>query len=101
VLVFAGPMRLTDLARSEQVKAPTMTKVIAALEASGLVKRRPDAEDARAVRLEATTRGRKLLQEGRRRRVERLAAAFQTLAEEELDVLARAAAMIERVSAGI
>src|SRR5687768_18394616 len=27
VLVFAGPMRLTDLARIEQVKPPTMTKV--------------------------------------------------------------------------
>ena len=101
VLVFAGPMRLTELARIEQVKPPTMTKVIAGLEAAGLTRRRVDAEDARAVRLEATARGTKLLQEGRRRRVERLAAALQTLAQEELDVLARAAAIIERVSATI
>src|SRR5437868_2610923 len=57
VLVFAGPMRLTQLARIEQVKPPTMTKVIAGLEAGGLVKRRADAKDARAVRLEATVRG--------------------------------------------
>src|SRR6267142_3514488 len=68
VLVFAGPMRLTQLARIEQVKTATMTKVIAVLEAAGLVKRRADVEDARAVRLEATPRGTKLLQEGRRRR---------------------------------
>ena len=101
VLVFAGPMRLTELARIEQVKPPTMTKVIAGLEAAGLTRRRVDAEDARAVRLEATARGTKLLQEGRRRRVERLAAALQTLAQEELDALARAAAIIERVSAAI
>ena len=73
VLVFAGPLRLTELARIEQVKPPTMTKVVAGLEAAGLVSRRPDAEDARAVRLQATARGTKLLQEGRRRRVERLA----------------------------
>ena len=57
VLVFAGPMRLTELARVEQVKPPTMTKVVAGLEAAGLVRRRADAEDARAVRLEATARG--------------------------------------------
>jgi DNA-binding MarR family transcriptional regulator len=94
-------MRLTELARIEQVKPPTMTKVIAGLEAAGLTRRRVDAEDARAVRLEATARGTKLLQEGRRLRVERLAAALQALAQEELDVLARAAAIIERVSATI
>jgi DNA-binding MarR family transcriptional regulator len=98
VLVFAGPMRLTDLARLEQVKPPTMTKVIAGLEAGGLVKRRPDSDDARAVKLEATARGTKLLQQGRRRRVNRLAAALQALASDEVDVLARAAGIIERVS---
>jgi DNA-binding MarR family transcriptional regulator len=101
VLVFAGPMRLTELARVEQVKPPTMTKVVAALETSGLVKRRPDAADARAVRLEATARGTRLLREGRRRRVERLAAAFRELSATELDTIARAAATIERVSTAI
>src|SRR5438105_392253 len=101
VLVFAGSMRLTELARIEQVKPPTMTKVIAGLEAGGLVRRRPDVEDARAVRLEATPRGTKLLQEGRRRRVERLTAALQGLSREEVGVLARAAAIIDRVSRAI
>ena len=101
VLVFAGPLRLTELARIEQVKPPTMTKVVAGLEAAGLVRRRTDAEDARAVRLEATPRGTKLLQEGRRRRVGRLAAALQSLAPDELEVLARAAAIIEQVSAAV
>ena len=101
VLVFAGPMRLTKLARVEQVRPPTMTKVVTGLEARGLVKRRADKEDARAVRLEATARGTKLLQEGRRRRVERLAAALAALDGTDLDVLARAATIIERVSAGV
>lgn len=101
VLVFAGPLRLTELARIEQVKPPTMTKVIAGLEAAGLVRRRDDVEDARAVRLEATARGARLLQEGRRRRVERLASALQSVAPDELDVLARAAAIIERTSDAI
>jgi DNA-binding MarR family transcriptional regulator len=98
VLVFAGPMRLTRLAGIEQVKPPTMTKVIAGLEAAGLVRRRADAQDGRAVRLEATRRGITLLQEGRRRRVERLASALESLTLEEVDVLARAAAIMERLS---
>ena len=101
MLVFSGPMRLTQLARIEQVKPPTMTKVIAGLEAGGLVKRRADAKDARAVRLEATARGTRLLQQGRRRRVERLAAALHALTLDEVAVLTRAAVLLERVSAAI
>jgi DNA-binding MarR family transcriptional regulator len=99
VLVFGGPVRLTDLARIEQVKPPTMTKIVAGLEGAGLVRRRPDASDARAVRLEATARGTRLLQEGRRRRVTRLAAALEELTPEEVETLARAAAILERLSA--
>ena len=98
VLVFAGPLRLSDLARIEQVKPPTMTKVVAGLEARGLVKRRADAKDARAVRLEPTARGTKLLQEGRRRRVTRLAEGLRVLTIDEVELLGRAAAIIERVS---
>jgi DNA-binding MarR family transcriptional regulator len=101
VLVFAGPMRLTQLAQLEQVRPPTMTKVVTGLEARGLVKRRADNDDARAVRLEATARGTKLLREGRRRRVERLAAALATLDAGDLETVARAAAIIERVSADV
>jgi DNA-binding MarR family transcriptional regulator len=101
VLVFAGPMRMTQLAVIEQVRPPTMTKVIAGLEAAGLVRRRRDRADARAFTLEATARGTRLLQEGRRRRVNRLAAAFQTLTSDELEVVTRAAAIIERVSSAL
>lgn len=91
-------MRLTDLARIEQVKPPTMTKLVAALEADRLVRRRADAEDARAVRLEATPRGTRLLHEGRRRRVARLAGALERLDDDELKLLGRAAAIIEQVA---
>lgn len=98
VLVFAGPMRPTALANLEQVKAPTMTKIVGGLEASGLVRRRADKGDARAVKLEATSRGTRLLQEGRRQRVQRLAAALEGLAPEELATLARAAVLVERVA---
>lgn len=101
VLVFGGPQRLTDLARIEQVKPPTMTKVVTGLAQGGLARRIADPDDARAVRVEATARGRALLIEGRRRRVERLARGLTTLLPDELDVLAHAAAIMERVSGRI
>jgi DNA-binding MarR family transcriptional regulator len=98
VLVFGGPMRLTDLARVEQVKPPTMTRIVAGLETQGLVRRRAVSDDARAVRLEATPRGTKVMHEGRRRRVERLALSLRTLSVSELQILARAARLMERVA---
>jgi DNA-binding MarR family transcriptional regulator len=101
VLVFAGPMRLTDLARVEQVKPPTMTRIVAGLAAEGLVRRRLVSEDARAIRLEPTARGVRVMQEGRRRRVDRLAAALGNLARRDLDLLARAATLLEGVARAV
>jgi len=101
VLVFGGPARLSDLARIEQVRPPTMSKIVAGLEQRGLVKRRPNPRDARVASIEATARGTRLLQDGRRRRVARLAKSLQGLAVAEIELLGRAAAIIERVSATI
>ena len=98
VLVFGGPKRLTDLARIEQVKPPTMTKIVAGLEAGGLVKRRADPRDARAISLVPTQRGARLLHEGRRRRVERLARAIRSLPQEDVEILGRAAEIMESVA---
>ena len=97
VLVFGGPMRLSELARIEQVKPPTMTKLVAGLEADRLVRRRADRSDARAFRVEPTRRGTALLHEGRRRRVNRLAAALETIPADELAVLVRATEIVERI----
>jgi DNA-binding MarR family transcriptional regulator len=101
VLVFGGPMRLTDLARAEHVKPPTMTRIVAGLESDRLVKRKADSLDGRAVRIQATPRGSRLMHQGRRRRVIRLATALRTLPAQELNVLERAAMIIERVATTI
>src|SRR5205085_5066646 len=73
VIVFGGPITLGALAQAEQVRPPTVTRVVAALEKLGLVTRETVAEDRRASRIKATSRGSQLLQEGRRRRVASLA----------------------------
>src|SRR5262245_16003231 len=67
VLVFAGPRTLGELAAAEQVRPPTMTRLVAALEAEGLVAREGDPQDARRVRLKPTARGRSILRKGRAR----------------------------------
>ena len=97
VLVFAGPKTLGEMADAEQVKPPTMSRIVAGLENSGLVKISRDAVDARRMNICATQKGERLLQEGRRRRIEYLADRLQALTNEELLRLAEAAETIERV----
>ena len=78
VLVFGGPRSLGELAEAEQVRPPTMSRIVSGLERSGLIKRHA-TKDGRRVRLEATAKGTKILWEGRQRRVESLAAALASL----------------------
>jgi DNA-binding MarR family transcriptional regulator len=80
VLVFGGPRSLGELADAEQVRPPTMSRIVSGLERAGLLKRHA-TEDGRRVRLVATAKGTKILREGRRRRVESLANALESLAE--------------------
>src|SRR5215471_13205481 len=88
VLVFGGPRSLGELADAEQVRPPTMSRIVAGLERDGLV-RRHETDDKRRVRLEATARGTRILQEGRKRRVESLAAALESLSEAEVHHLGK------------
>jgi DNA-binding MarR family transcriptional regulator len=83
VLVFGGPRSLGELADAEQVRPPTMSRIVTSLVHSGLVRRKP-TDDKRRIRLEPTAKGTKILQEGRQRRVELLAQVLQTLDPQEL-----------------
>ena len=98
VIVFGGPIRISDLARAEQVKTPTMTPIVGALEAAGLVERQPDANDARASILRATPRGRRLMADARARRVRVLAAALRELPDGDRRLLEKAASLLRRVA---
>jgi len=82
VLVFGGPRSLGELADAEQVRPPTMSRIVSGLERAELVKRHA-TKDGRRVRLAATAKGTKILWEGRQRRVESLANALASLSETE------------------
>ena len=97
VVVFAGPMSLADLAAAEQVKAPTMSRIVEGLVQAGLVTRDPDPANRRMVRIAATPEGTRLLEAGRERRVRALTQQLGRLADSEQRALARAVELLERV----
>lgn len=98
VVVFGGPLSLGALAAAEQVRPPTMSRLVAALEADGLVAREPDPQDGRGVLVRATAAGRRLLEAGRSRRTAALVRQLAALSPEELAILGEAAAILERLA---
>jgi DNA-binding MarR family transcriptional regulator len=97
VLVFAGPMTLSELARVEQVRPPTMSRVVRALRRAGLVTGERGRDDRRSLRLRPTPKGVRTLQAGRRRRVSRLANVLRSLSAEELRRLGSMARVMEEM----
>jgi DNA-binding MarR family transcriptional regulator len=93
-----GPMTIGSLADAEQVKPPTMTKVVASLVEQGLVTREPDPLDGRVAWVMATSEGRSLLRRTRRRSDAYLATRLRSLDREELLVLERASRLLERLT---
>jgi DNA-binding MarR family transcriptional regulator len=98
VVVFGGPVTIGQLAQAEQVSAPTMTRMLVGMERDGLLKRERDREDGRVIWIRATPKGARILQEGRRRRVEALAAELAGLSAGELELLLKAAETMGRVA---
>src|SRR5256885_4263783 len=98
VLVFSGqPLSLAELANSEQVKNPTMSRLISAMEQDGLVRITLSKEDARSIQIRPTDRGRTLLLAGKKRRVDSLAHALGSCSQAELDRLNEAIEVLKQV----
>src|SRR5262245_55510126 len=97
VVVVGGPVTIGQLAKAEQVAAPTMTRLVVRMEREGLLKRARDERDGRIVWLRATPKATRVLEEGRHRRVGALASALAVLDASELELLARAAELMDRV----
>lgn len=99
VLVFGGrPRTIGELAAIEQVKRPTMTRIVTTLERHGMAQRETDPVDGRRILVRATPVGRTVMRRGRDRRVVELARRLQRLGDAEIALLARAAELIDRIS---
>ena len=96
VLVFGGDRTIAELAEAEQVKSPTMTRIVDGLERVGLAVRQPHPQDARAVVVRATTKGRRLMDKGRRSRVAVIAALLDPMPAADLSAIERAVSALTR-----
>jgi DNA-binding MarR family transcriptional regulator len=97
-LARCGPATPGELARKEHVQPPSMTRIIAMLEAKGLVRREPHPEDRRQVVVSKTEEAAEMLAESRRKRDEWLAVRTAALTEEEWELLRSAAPVLEKLA---
>lgn len=100
VVGFGGPCTISDLANAEQVSLPSISRIVAALEQEGLVRREGDERDGRLVRIATTEKGLRILQEGRARRTGQLNDLLKQMTTAELEATAQAVAALERLLGG-
>ncbi|MDQ6838188.1 MAG: MarR family transcriptional regulator [Actinomycetota bacterium] len=98
-IYLAGDASLGELAATERIAPPSMTRIVARLEERGFVCRRHDATDRRVSRLEITPAGEAVVAETRSRRDAYLAERLQSLSEEEREIVRRALPLFERIIA--
>lgn len=95
VIVYRGPISLTELAKAESVTPPTMTRLVNALVQAALVEKRAAENDNRVVLLRATQSGKHTLDEARAKRLAALRALLTQLAPEQLGDVQRAVEALE------
>ena len=98
-VLMGGPRTIGELAAAEQVRVPTMSRLVREMEAAGLVSRERDSRDGRIIWVQWTARGERVLQQGRELRIEALAGRLQALSAAERRTLMSAVGVIERLSA--
>ena len=98
VLVFGGgPRSLGELADTEQVKPPTMSRIVAGLKRSRLVEIVTDPADARRKQIRATRKGEAVIAQARRERILHLAVQLNRLTSGERRQLQAAAEVLDHL----
>jgi len=94
VLVLHGPKRLNELAALEQVRPPTMSRIVEGLVKQGLAQRQSQASDRRSVEVSATAAGKRILLQGKARRVRALTRRLATLSGRNIKIIGKAAKLL-------
>ena len=90
-----GPLTPSELAARERVQRPTVTRIVARLEETGLVARAGDPGDRRSSLITVTPAGRELLAVARTRKDAFLSERLEALPAADRATLERAAALLE------
>jgi DNA-binding MarR family transcriptional regulator len=97
-LSHKSPMRLSELIATEQVTQSAITQLVTRLERDGLVERRPDPSDGRAVLVHITTLGAGIIDSRRSDRIIQIAKLIEGLAPEERSAIASALPALTRLA---
>ena len=100
VVVFGGPLSLNELAAAEQVKPPTMSRIVEALVREGLVKIEANKQDRRSITISSTEKGTRIMHEGRNRRERRLIKILSQLDSREVTCLGEASTILSKIFRG-
>lgn len=96
-LTLKSPMRLTELAATEQVTQPAITQLVSRLERDGLLERRSDPEDGRVVQVHITDRGAEIIDSRRLERIAQLSKFFEGLTPEEISAFETAIPSLQQL----
>jgi len=96
-VLMSGTKTLGELAAAEQVRPPTMSRLVKEMERAGVARRSSDPRDGRVVRVRATAKGHRTLSRGRAMRVETLDRLVRALAPAERATLTEAVGIVERI----
>jgi DNA-binding MarR family transcriptional regulator len=96
-VLMSGPKTLGDLAAAEQVRPPTMSRLVSEMERAGVARKVTDREDARVIRVHATPKGLRALSRGRAVRIEAIDRLLSELDPDDLATIARAVGTLERL----
>ena len=94
-VLMSGPKTLGELAAAEQVRPPTMSRLVSEMERAGVARKVTDRDDGRVVRVHATAKGLRALDRGRAMRIEAIERLVADLDEGSLGTLDRAVAVVE------
>jgi DNA-binding MarR family transcriptional regulator len=94
-------VRVGEIARNLGVKVPSATEQIIKLEKADLVRRDPDPDDSRAVRVVLTAEGRAAVDSANERRNAVMAKILVTLSDSERQALAAALPVIEKINSTV
>jgi DNA-binding MarR family transcriptional regulator len=101
VLVAAereGPVRLSDLAQFTGLNPTMLSRLVPHLEDAGLLRRLPEPNDRRVCRVEATGKGRRLLERIRSERNDVLSRRLAELEPGEREAISRAIPVLEALA---
>jgi DNA-binding MarR family transcriptional regulator len=96
-VLMSGPKTLGDLAAAEQVRPPTMSRLVSEMERAGVARKVTDRNDARVIRVHATPKGLRALSSGRAMRIEAIERLMSELQPDELGNVERAVGTIEKL----